>query len=187
MLALRLIIFRARPVLDGRNNPGDRHVKARDQLQRQGRQQHDHRADPADDQLQQLRQKSRENARVASVQASVPEIGEHGDRPRRALLAADQLDQRADRHSQQKAACYAQHDGPSVMQQQNQKAHHKRKRQYVKPRTDQALKQRDQKRQQRALDAETAQDCAKRQYQTDPRADLPANGFCAFCLCPGAF
>ena len=46
-------------------------------------------------------------------------------------LPADELNQRADGHGKQHAARHAQRDGSSVMQQQNQKAHHERKRQYV--------------------------------------------------------
>ena len=43
------------------------------------------------------------------------------------------------------------------MQQQNQKTHHERKRQYVKSRADEPLEKPDQQRQKRTLDAKAAQ------------------------------
>ena len=147
MLALRLVIFDSGAVLDRGNDPADRHIKARNKLECQRRQQHNHRADAADDELERLRQKPGHNARAAAVQTALPELGEHVNRPFRTFLPADQLHQRADGHGQQKTACYAQRDGSSVMQQQDQKPHHERKRQYVKSRADEPLEKPDQQRQ----------------------------------------
>ena len=100
MLAFRLVIFDSGAVLDRGNDPADRHVKARDELQRQSCQKHNDRADAADDELERLRQKPGHNARAAAVQTALPELGEHVNRPFRALLSAHQLHQRADGHSQ---------------------------------------------------------------------------------------
>ena len=100
MLALRLVIFDSGAVLDRGNNPADRHVKARNKLECQRRQQHDHRADAADDELERLRQKPGHNARAAAVQTAVPELRNHVKRPLGSLLSAHQLHQRADGHGQ---------------------------------------------------------------------------------------
>ena len=62
------------------------------------------------------------------------------------------------------------------MQQQNQKTHHERKRQYVKSRADEPLEKPDQQRQKRTLDAKAAQHRTQRQHQTHARADLAPDG-----------
>ena len=100
MLAFRLVIFDSGAVLDRGNDPADRHIKARDELQRQSCQKHNDRADAADDELERLRQKPGHNARAAAVQTTVPELRNHVNRPFRALLSAHQLHQRADGHGQ---------------------------------------------------------------------------------------
>ena len=100
MLALRLVIFDSGAVLDRGNDPADRHIKARNKLECQRRQQHNHRADAADDELERLRQKPGHNARAAAVQTAVPELRNHVKRPLGSLLSTHQLHQRADGHSQ---------------------------------------------------------------------------------------
>ena len=131
VLQLRLVVFNSGAVFDRGNNSAHRHIQARDQLQRQRGKQHNHSARSADNQLQRLRKKPGDDACTATVQSAVPEVCQHGGRPVCALLPADELHQRADGHGKQHAARHAQRDGSSVMQQQNQKTHHERKRQYV--------------------------------------------------------
>ena len=93
----------------------------------------------------------------------------------RAVLSAHELHQSADGQHDQKRAHHAQRDGSAVMQQQNEKAHQKRKRQYVKARAKESLKQRRDQIQKRRVDPEASQHGKDRQKQAHERTHLPAD------------
>ena len=180
MLVLRLVIFRARAVTDGGDNAGDRHIECGDELQQQRRQQHNRRTDIADEHHQPLGKQPAEHAAGHIVNARLPQRRDQPVRPG-GHATRKNVHQRADGHAQQHRARHAQHHRASVVQQQDDKAHQKRKRQYVQPRADQPPKQDRQHVQTRCVDAEARQCRAKPQQQAHDRADFTPDG--ALCLC----
>ena len=124
MLALRLGIFGARPVLDGGHDARDRHIEARDQTQQHPDDHHDHRADPADERREQACQPAGQHAPGRAADAAVPERGDDFPALRRVKASAYQLHQTADQRGRQKRTRYAQRDGTAVMQDEDEKAHH---------------------------------------------------------------
>ena len=184
VLALRLGIFRAGPVPDGRHDACHRHVKTCDQAQQHP---HDHdrsRADAADERFKETCKAARQNAACRAVDAAVPERGNDAPIPVRVKFSADQLHQTADQHGRQERTGHAQRDGPAVVQDQDQKAHDERERQDVKARADQTPEHRRHQIQKRRVHLEAAQDRQQRKQAADRRADLAPDGrrllFCCF-------
>ncbi len=172
MLPLRLGIFRPWPLPDGGQDTADGHVQAGNQLQQQRRQQHDRRADAADNGRQQLREESGEDAAARAGNAAVPQLAEHLPRPFQLAAAGKNVRQRADGRRQQKRARHAQRNGPSVMQQQNQEAQQEGKRQYVEARSDRPLEQGCHQIQHHRVYMEAAQDRKNSEEQAHKCADL---------------
>ena len=184
VLALRLGIFRAGPVPDGRHDACHRHVKTCDQAQQHP---HDHdrsRADAADERFKEARNTACQNAARRAVDAAVPERGNDAPIPVRVKFSADQLHQTADQHGRQERAGHAQRDGPAVVQDQDQKAHDERERQDVKACADQPPEHRRHQIQKCRVHLEAAQDRQQRKQAADRRADLAPDGrrllFCCF-------
>ena len=184
VLALRLGIFRAGPVPDGRHDACHRHVKTCDQAQQHPHNHDRSRADAADERFKQARNTACQNAARRAVDAAVPERGNDAPIPVRVKFSADQLHQTADQHGRQERTGHAQRDGPAVVQDQDQKAHDERERQDVKARADQTPEHRRHQIQKRRVHLEAAQDRQQRKQAADRRADLAPDGrrllFCCF-------